>query len=255
LSAHEIIEQVLRLRNLLPPAETVTHLVVMGMGESLANLDNLIAALDRLCSAEEGLGISQRHVTISTVGLPEKILRLASLDRRYELAVSLHAATDSLRSTLVPVNEAVGLDAVISATDKYVERTGRQVTYEYVMLRGINDRPADARALACLLAARRAHVNLIPYNPVLGLPFDPPDWSNVGRFTRILRDLSISVTVRKTRGRTIDAACGQLRLQLGQERHSTATFDLLSGRGQHVVPTMTEHQSEQPSDSLTVVPD
>ena len=147
----------------------------MGMGESLANLDNLITALDRLCSAEEGLGISQRRVTISTVGLPEKIMKLAALDRQYHLAVSLHAPTEALRNTLVPVNEKIGLNAVLTAADAYFERTGRQVTYEYVLLRGINDRPTDAHALARLLANRQAHVNLIPYNPVAGLPFERPD--------------------------------------------------------------------------------
>ena len=117
LTAGEIVEQVLRLRNLLPAGETVTHIVVMGMGESLANLDNLIAALDRLCSAEEGLGLSQRRVTISTVGLPEKIRKLAALDRQYHLAVSLHAPTEELRNELVPVNEKIGLTAVLEAAD------------------------------------------------------------------------------------------------------------------------------------------
>jgi 23S rRNA (adenine2503-C2)-methyltransferase len=216
LSADEILEQVLRLRNLLPLEDTVTHIVVMGMGESLANLDNLIAALDRLCSAEEGLGISQRRVTISTVGLPEKILKLAALDRQYHLAVSLHAPTEALRNTLVPVNEKIGLNAVLMAADAYFERTGRQVTYEYVLLRGINDRPTDAHTLTRLLAKRPAHVNLIPYNPVAGLPFDRPDPESVRRFTTILRDGSVSVTVRKTKGRAIDAACGQLRRRLDQ---------------------------------------
>ena len=216
LSIDEILEQVLRLRNLLPPEETVTHIVVMGMGESLANLDNLIAALDRLCSAEEGLGISQRRVTISTVGLPEKIRKLAALNRQYHLAVSLHAPTEALRNTLVPVNEKIGLDAVLTAADAYFEQTGRQVTYEYVLLRGINDRSADAQALARLLAKRRAHVNLIPYNPVAGLPFDRPDPASVRRFITILRGGSVSVTVRKTKGRAIDAACGQLRRRLDE---------------------------------------
>ena len=154
LSADEIFEQVLQLRNLLPLAETVTHIVVMGMGESLANLDNLVVALDRLCSSEEGLGISQRRVTISTVGLPEKIMKLAAFDRQYHLAVSLHAPTEALRNTLVPVNEAIGLNAILAAADAYFQQTGRQVTYEYVLLGGINDRPADAQALAQLLAAR-----------------------------------------------------------------------------------------------------
>ena len=174
LGTDEILEQVLRLRNLLPDDETITHIVVMGMGESLANLDNLIAALDRLCSADDGLGISQRRVTVSTVGLPEKIRKFAALDRQYHLAVSLHAATESLRNTLVPVNDAIGIDAILAAADAYFRRTGRQVTYEYVLLRGVNDRRTDAIALGRLLSNRRAHVNLIPYNAVAGLSFERP---------------------------------------------------------------------------------
>jgi 23S rRNA (adenine2503-C2)-methyltransferase len=217
LTSVEILEQVLHLRNLLPPEETITHIVVMGMGESLANLNNLVTALDRLCSAEEGLGISQRRVTISTVGLPEKILKLAELDRHYHLAVSLHAPTEELRNRLVPVNQATGLEAVLAAADAYFQRTGRQVTYEYVLLAGINDHPAEAQVLARMLAARRAHVNLIPYNPVAGLPFSRPAPEAVARFAAILRARGVSVTVRKTKGRAIDAACGQLRRRLDQD--------------------------------------
>jgi 23S rRNA (adenine2503-C2)-methyltransferase len=217
LTSGEIIEQVLHLRNLLPAEETVTHIVVMGMGESLANLDNLVTALDRICSPEEGLGISQRRVTISTVGLPEKIVRLAAMDRQYHLAVSLHAPAEALRNRLVPVNEAIGLSAVLAAAEVYFQRTGRQVTYEYVMLSGINDRPADAHALARLLATRGSHVNLIPYNPVAGLAFVRPAPEAVERFAAILRDRGVSVTVRKTKGRSIDAACGQLRRRLDRE--------------------------------------
>jgi 23S rRNA (adenine2503-C2)-methyltransferase len=214
LRTHEIVEQVLHLRNLLPFNETITHMVVMGMGESLANLDNLIAALDRLCSARDGLGISQRRVTISTVGLPAKILELAALNRRYHLAVSLHAPTESLRSHLVPVNKKIGLGAVLDAADTYFEQTGRQVTYEYTILRHVNDWAADATALAQILAARHAHVNLIPYNPVAGLPFARPDAEAVRRFVSILRDSAVSVTVRRTKGHDIEAACGQLRHRL-----------------------------------------
>ena len=218
LGADEILEQVLHLRNLLPPEETISHVVVMGMGESLANLDNLIVALDRLCSARAGLGISQRRVTISTVGLPEKIRKLAAMDRQYHLAVSLHAPNEALRNTLVPVNEAIGLEAVIAAADAYFQQTGRQVTYEYVLLRGVNDRSTDARDLGRLLAARGAHVNLIPYNPVADLPFERPDRETISRFVAILRQWNVSVTVRKTKGRAIDAACGQLRRRLDQDR-------------------------------------
>jgi 23S rRNA (adenine2503-C2)-methyltransferase len=218
LSADEILEQALRLRNLLPLEETVTHIVVMGMGESLANLDNLIAALDRLCSVKEGLGISQRRVTISTVGLPEKIRKLAELNRQYHLAVSLHAPTEALRNSLVPVNEKIGLAEVVAAADAYFAQTGRQVTYEYVLLRGVNDRQVHAEALGRLLHARGAHVNLIPYNPVAGLPFERPDTEAINRFTAILRHSNVSVTVRKTKGREIDAACGQLRRRLSQDQ-------------------------------------
>jgi 23S rRNA (adenine2503-C2)-methyltransferase len=210
LSKGEILEQVIRLRNLLPADERLTNLVVMGMGESLANLDNLIAALDWLC-APEGLGLGQRRVTISTVGLPEKMLKLAALDRQYHLAVSLHAATESLRNELVPINSKIGLNAVIEAADAYFQQSGRQVTFEYVLLRGINDRAEDAEALANLLRARKAHVNLIPYNPVAGLPYERPSPAAVQRFVGIVRSRGVSVSVRKTKGREIDAACGQLR--------------------------------------------
>jgi 23S rRNA (adenine2503-C2)-methyltransferase len=225
LSAQEILEQVLRLRNLLAQDETVTHVVVMGMGESLANLDNLIAALDRLCSAKEGLGISQRRVTISTVGLPEKIRKLAELNRQYHLAVSLHAPTKSLRNRLVPVNETIGLGAVVAAADAYFQQTGRQVTYEYVLLRGVNDRQAHAEALSRLLAARGAHVNLIPYNPVAGLPYERPDTQAIKRFVTVLRQSNVSVTVRKTKGQAIDAACGQLRRRFDQDKKADRTSE------------------------------
>ena len=210
LTKGEIVEQVLRHRNLLPAEERLTNVVVMGMGESLANLSNLVAALDWIC-APEGLGLSQRRVTISTVGLPEKMRQLAELDRQYHLAVSLHAPTESLRNELVPINEKVGLGEVMDAADNYFRRSGRQVTFEYVLLRGVNDRAEDALALAELLESRKAHVNLIPYNPVVGLPFERPLPGTVDRFVRTLRGHRVSVSVRKTKGREIDAACGQLR--------------------------------------------
>lgn len=213
LSRGEIVEQVLRLRNLLPAEEGVTNLVVMGMGESLANFDNLVAALDRLCSPD-GLGLGQRRVTISTVGLPEKMVKLAELDRQYHLAVSLHAPTEALRDELVPINARVGLGAVMEAAETYFHRSGRQVTFEYVLLGGINDRPEDAAALARLLESRKAHVNLIPYNAVPGLPYRRPTADAIRRFVATVRSRGVSVSVRKTKGREIDAACGQLRRRL-----------------------------------------
>ena len=219
LSSGEMIEQVLRLRNLLPAGEKLTNLVVMGMGESLANLDNLVPALDWIC-APSGLGLSQRRVTISTVGLPDRMLELAELQRGYHLAVSLHAPEAALRDELVPINAKVGLSAVMAAADAYFQKTGRQVTFEYVLLRGVNDRPEHAAALGRLLTRRGAHVNLIPYNPVAGLPFERPLQSDVQRFVQTLRAFQCSVTVRKTKGQPIDAACGQLRRRVDDTTES-----------------------------------
>lgn len=212
LTTSEIVQEVLILRNRLPADRTVSHIVVMGMGESLANLDQLIPALDLICSTQ-GLGISQRRVTISTVGLPDKIRKLAELDRQYPLAISLHAASPELRDTLIPVNQRVGLKAVMDAADHYFEKSGRQITYEYILLGGVNDRTEDAKDLVKLLKGRKAHVNLIPYNPVDELIWKAPDSSNVLVFRDLLKAGGLSATIRKRRGRDIDAACGQLRRQ------------------------------------------
>ncbi|WZP00874.1 23S rRNA (adenine(2503)-C(2))-methyltransferase RlmN [Isosphaeraceae bacterium EP7] len=222
LTSGEILEQVIQMRNLLPEDGRLSNIVVMGMGESLANLDNLIVALDRICSTE-GLGMSQRRVTISTVGLPEKMRALAALDRQYHLAVSLHAPTEQLRNELVPINDKIGLTAVVEAADAYFRSSGRRVTYEYVMLRGINDRAEDASAMVGLLRARKAHVNLIPYNPVAGLPYERPSPASVRRFEGIVSAGGVSVSVRKTKGQEIDAACGQLRKRV--EDAATAVAD------------------------------
>ncbi len=175
-----------------------------------------------------GLGLSQRRVTISTVGLPEKIRRLATLNKQYHLAVSLHAPTEVLRNKLVPINEKIGLTAVLEAADFYFKTTGRQVTYEYVLLHNVNDRPQDARALARQLQRRKAHVNLIPYNPVVGLPFERPQPEAIHQFIAVLRNHGVSATVRKTKGQAIEAACGQLRrriaeLSVSQPEHVTVS--------------------------------
>src|SRR5439155_6170850 len=150
LTRGEILEQLIRLRNLLPSQERLTHIVVMGMGDPLANLDNLVAALD-VAGDKEGLGIGARHITISTVGLPLKIRRLADLGKQYHLAVSLHAPNDSVRTQIVPTNDKTGIPAIVAAADYFFERTGRQVTFEYVLLRGINDAREQALELARLL--------------------------------------------------------------------------------------------------------
>jgi 23S rRNA (adenine2503-C2)-methyltransferase len=210
LTAGEILEQLVRLRNLLPAEERLSHIVVMGMGEPLANLDNLIAALDA-AGDKNGLGIGARHVTISTVGLPAKIRRLADLGKQYHLAVSLHAPDDALRTRIVPTNPKTGLPAILEAADYFFAKTGRQVTFEYVLLRGLNDGPEHADGLARLLRERHAYVNLIPFNDVAGLPYRRPTDEALAGFAERLRRDGISVKVRKRKGSEIDAACGQLR--------------------------------------------
>ena len=210
LTAGEIIEQMLRLARLLPVDERLSNIVVMGMGEPLANLDRLLPALE-VASSAEGLGISARRITVSTVGLPAAIDRLAELDLHYHLAVSLHAPNDELRSELVSVNEKTGIGPILAAADGYFERTGRRLTFEYVLLGGLNDRPAHARELAELLRGKSALLNVIPYNPVAGLPYRTPSPGAVSRFVTILTEAGINVQVRQRKGDRIDAACGQLR--------------------------------------------
>ena len=146
LARGEILEQMLQLQRLLRPEERLSHVVVMGMGEPLANLDRLLPALAQ-ATAPDGLGIGARRITISTVGLPEGVRRMADLNLQYHLAVSLHAADDSLRNEIVPVNRRVGIAAVMAAADEYFAKTGRRVTFEYVLLGGVNDAPEHARGV------------------------------------------------------------------------------------------------------------
>lgn len=240
LTTGEILEQLVRLRNKVgtetPGAGAssqndssstarLTHIVVMGMGEPLANLDHLLEAL-ALAGDKNGLGIGARHITISTVGLPAKIRRLADLGKQYHLAVSLHAPNDFLRTRIVPTNEKTGIPAILEAACYFFEKTGRQVTYEYVVLGGLNDQTDHAKELARLLAGRKAHVNLIPWNDVEGLPYRRPADEDLSRFIDILHRTGVSVKVRKRKGSEIDAACGQLRRKVEQEatpRQSIAT--------------------------------
>jgi 23S rRNA (adenine2503-C2)-methyltransferase len=210
LSSGEILEQLVRLRNLMPSPERLTNIVVMGMGEPLANLDNLIAALD-VATHKDGLGIGARHVTVSTVGLPQKMRNLAERGKQYHLAVSLHAPNDELRTRIVPTNDKTGIADILAAADYFFEKNGRRVTFEYVLLRDLNDRPEHARELARLLSGRCAHINLIPFNDVVGLPYRRPTDAAVMAFVRRLKEEGLSVKVRKRKGSEIDAACGQLR--------------------------------------------
>jgi 23S rRNA (adenine2503-C2)-methyltransferase len=210
LTSGEIVEQMLLLARLLPADERLSHIVVMGMGEPLANLDNLLPALDE-ASADDGLGISHRRITISTVGLPKQLHRLCELNTRYHLAVSLHAPSDELRTQIVPVNKNIGLAEIMAAADRYFDVSGRRLTFEYVLLAEVNDRPEHARQLAALLAGRTALLNVIPYNPVAGLPYQTPSANATNRFRDILVEAGINVKFRQRKGDQINAACGQLR--------------------------------------------
>lgn len=197
------------------------NVVLMGMGEPLANLPATLHLIGTLIDPD-GFGISPRRVTVSTVGLVPGILRLASLGRPVRLAVSLHAADDALRGQLVPANRAYPLAAVMSACRQYQERTGRRVTFEYALIRGVNDGTDRARRLAGLVAPLRGHVNLIPFNPFPGSTHQPPTSSGILAFERTLAAEGVGVTVRARRGTEIGAGCGQLtaRMAYGLARPS-----------------------------------
>lgn len=219
LTAGEIVEQMLHLQQRLAANERLSHIVVMGMGEPLLNLDALLPALAAAVD-RNGFGISARRVTISTVALPDGIRRLARDNCQYHLAVSLHAANDALRNQIVPTNRGFGVAAILAAADDYFAQTGRRVTFEYVLLSGVNDRPDDAAELVKLLRGRPALINVIPYNPVSGLPFRTPSPSATARFVETLENAGLNVNIRHRKGDRIAAACGQLRRNAlaGQER-------------------------------------
>ena len=216
LTTGEILEQMLCLQRLLPDDERLSHIVMMGMGEPLANLDNVVLAL-HWASAENGLGISPRRITISTVGLPPAIEKLAEIDSRFHLAISLHAPNDDLRNELVPVNRKIGIQPLLQAADHYFDVSGRKLTFEYVLLADINDRPEHAHELASILQGRTAILNVIPYNPVQGLPYRTPSGQAIAQFREILQAANIVVKFRQRKGDKINAACGQLRRQKVQQ--------------------------------------
>lgn len=210
LTTGEILEQILRLQQLMEPDERLSHLVVMGMGEPLANLDNLLAALAKVGDAD-ALGVSGRRITISTVGLPPAIRRLAREAPQYRLAISLHAPNDELRNQIVPVNDKIGVDAIMDAADDFYEASGRRLTFEYVLLSGINDQKQHAHQLVRLLKNRNALLNVIPYNPVAGLPYETPTIEAQRVFEQVLVSGGVPVKFRHRKGDKINAACGQLR--------------------------------------------
>ena len=211
LSAEQIVEQVFVLNTLLAPArERITNIVFMGMGEPLANYANVMAAV-RILHDPDGFNIGARRITISTVGVPPKMKQLAKEELPLNLAISLHAPNEPLRKQLIPWAEHFALSDILDAARYYFDQTGREITLEYILLSGVNDRPEHARELAQLCKTLRANVNLIRYNEVETLPFSRPKSEDVVRFQAVLRNNGVNAHVRKSRGRDIDAACGQLR--------------------------------------------
>ena len=188
----------------------LTHIVLMGMGEPLANYAQVVRAL-RLLNASWGLNIGARRITLSTVGLPDRIRRLASEGLPINLALSLHATDESLRRELIPWAERFSLREILDACAEYFRRTGREVTLEYVLLAGVNDRKRDARELAKIARRLRGNVNLLRYNPVPGLPYERPSASAAHAFQQRLRSLGVNAHIRRSRGTDVAAACGQLR--------------------------------------------
>ena len=216
LTAGEIFDQVWMMNALAQEryGRGITNVVFMGMGEPLLNYDTVLASID-LLTHPDGLGLAPRRITVSTVGLARRIKQLADDQPRVNLAVSLHAPIDSKRSSIMPVNRAVATDltALKAAIQHYTRATGRRITYEYCMFRSFNDTAEDARRLADVAAWAPSKVNLIMYNPVEGLGFEPTPEAQLNAFIRILVERSVTVTVRRSRGQDIDAACGQLAVK------------------------------------------
>ena len=216
LTAGEIAGQVRVLAGALGLRDKRFNIVLMGMGEPLHNYDETMKAL-RILADEHGLAVSPRRVTLSTVGLLPALDRLAQEPLMPNLAISLHAPTDAQRGELVPINKKYGVGEVIDACKRFPLKRRSRITFEYVLLAGVNDSPEDARRLAKLLSGVKSKVNLIPLNAAPGIPFERPTEEAIDRFAQILADHHLTVSVRKSRGRDIRAACGQLIVE-GQLR-------------------------------------
>ncbi len=213
LAAAEIVGQVLAVRQeLLEHEERLTNIVYMGMGEPLKNYDAVVASL-RWLTDPSYLGISKRRITVSTVGIVENIVRLAKEGGGVNLALSLHAPRQELRQKLIPYARHYALDDVMKAVDQYRAITGRDTTYEYILISGINDRVEDAQELGLLVQGRQGSVNLIPYNPIAGITFQRSSTPAIAAFRAVLDRMGIVHTCRYTKGHDIAAACGQLVLR------------------------------------------
>jgi 23S rRNA (adenine2503-C2)-methyltransferase len=216
LTAGEIVGQVRVLAGALDLRDKAFNIVLMGMGEPLHNYDETMKAL-RILADDHGLALPPRRVTLSTVGLLPELERLASEPVMPNLAISLHAPSDETRGALVPLNKKYGIAQIIDACRRFPLKKRSRITFEYVLLAGVNDTPEDARKLAKILSDVKSKVNLIPLNAAPGIPFERPSDAAINRFAKILSDRGLTVSVRKSRGRDIRAACGQLIVE-GQKK-------------------------------------
>jgi 23S rRNA (adenine2503-C2)-methyltransferase len=226
LTAGEIAGQVRVLAAATGMLEDPFNIVLMGMGEPLHNYDNTMKAL-RMLHSEHGLAVSPRRVTLSTVGIVPGLKRLAHEPLMPNLAISLHATTDEQRSELVPPNRKYPLADILDTCRLFPLKKRSRITFEYVLLHGVNDTPDDAHRLARLLAGIKAKVNLIPLNPAPGIPYQRPSDTTVDRFAQILADRHLTVSVRKSRGQDIRAACGQLIVEGGVKKSAAQQMALL----------------------------
>lgn len=216
LRANEIVDQIMAIESHVGGSERIDNIVFMGMGEPLANFDNVMRAI-RILNAPWGLSIGARHITVSTSGLAPQIRKLADEPLQIRLAISLHGATDEVRNQIMPINRRYNLEMLLSACDYYVERKKQRLTFEYILIAGVNDTDDQAHLLATHARRLAAKVNLIPYNTVQGLPWSRPSQNRQEKFLSILQRHRISATLRREKGGDIDAACGQLRLQSKRE--------------------------------------
>ncbi len=211
LHAGQIIEQAMRVRRVCHP-HRLTNVVFMGIGEPLHNYQATLAAVAAI-NAPWGMNIAARRITISTVGLPKQIERLAEENLQITLAISLHAPNDDLRSRIIPWAQSITIDSLVKAANVYFAATGREITLEYVVLGGLNDQPRHAHELAAVAKRMRSNVNLIPYNPISGLPHQRPPAAAVAAFQSVLRKNGVTTNIRRSRGLDINGACGQLRMR------------------------------------------
>ena len=208
LKSSEMVEQILKIEEDLNLR--ITHLVLMGIGEPFDNYENVMNFID-IINNPKGIELGSRHITISTSGIVPKIKEFTNESKQVNLAISLHAPNNEIRNKIMPINKAYPLEMLISSIKEYISKTNRRVTFEYIMLRDVNDKDKDAEELSKLLKGINCYVNLIPYNETSHIEFKKSDKNQILRFYDILKKNNLNVTIRKEFGSKVDAACGQLR--------------------------------------------